>query len=743
MDPSEDLSALRPYRRTLQGLTETNGKFPTIDIQDAPNGGRYAIFSESSGGEDGSFIERSGLEVLKGGPLSRGAQERRDGILKSVRRAPARERTPLAADVKEQIDENPEDTFEVNIRLKRVGPGLTARLERAIARGATSTVAHYRAKRAELMTVKLREVSDAVAAFERKIQNAKGEVFDRGTARPAVLIAMTGRALRQVSKLPEIARISFPGEEGNLMPEGVDTQDFLNAHQVRQFKEETYDGEGAPGQGTSNDLHVVNLEGLEDDHPVFRESAHDSLSSSQRRISGRGVCDMYDCQKVNNFVGNEETEHGTNMAALILGDLYDDQDEDWTSTSNQEKRSGLAGEARLYAFHLNGGAGSPSQKITEAIQTLMNQNGFQAFASPHVMNMATFAPSDDPDCEGSSDMNSIVNDLFLDGVLTMKAAGNRGTAGGPGECTITSPGSAASVFTVGASEGLDGDWGDCDSPLEVRASLLAKRYSSIGGPSLSDWAEGRRRTIVDGIVYGCAERLPTDGPGSHAYDENQVHGTSISVASASGMALSFIDYYKQERNDDIDDPGYLFVNLLLMGDRLSQNGSYLTSGYDNWTGSGRLKFRMWNNRGMDSRWKFKDSYFCLDDGESRIVRVTSDSPNNTDMIKAVSFIFDPDHEYYGHFDHDLQPKVELKLYADGDLIEKDTAGSDNKRRVYADLTANKYNGAKIDLKWEGVNVPTDRESGGSNSIRVYYAYYYEDTARNDSNGPTLAEIAVG
>ena len=56
---------------------------------------------------------------------------------------------------------------------------------------------------------------------------------------------------------------------------------------------------------------------------------------------------------------------------------------------------------------------------------------------------------------------------------------------------------------------------------------------------------------------------------------------------------------------------------------------------------------------------------------------------------------------------------------------------DNKERVFS----RSVGGQAIELEIEGWDVKTDTTSCGSNSMKVYYMYFYEDGDRDDADGP--------
>jgi hypothetical protein len=66
----------------------------------------------------------------------------------------------------------------------------------------------------------------------------------------------------------------------------------------------------------------------------------------------------------------------------------------------------------------------------------------------------------------------------------------------------------------------------------------------------------------------------------------------------------------------------------------------------------------------------------------------------------------------------------------------DTDAWDNKARVY-DGAFERFNDVDdVFLELRGYRVTNDESICGENRALVYYAYFYEDNARNDSNGPS-------
>ena len=201
--------------------------------------------------------------------------------------------------------------------------------------------------------------------------------------------------------------------------------------------------------------------------------------------------------------------------------------------------------------------------------------------------------------------------------------------------------------------------------------------------------------------------------------------TSGATPTVSGAAALFRDWYLDAVGTDIDAPGLLYANLLLMGDRVDESGAYLNTGFDELTGAGRLRMRKYDY--LDGPADWDDGSFCVDDDTTYTIEVAPTGLDaDVDMIKAVIWWYD--HRHDSGVRHD-NLKLSLNRY-DEDLaaweIVRTSDNGDNKHRVYlADPTTGAYR-----LRVTGVDVTSDYEGCGTNSTRVYYAWVYEDLARD-------------
>jgi len=110
-------------------------------------------------------------------------------------------------------------------------------------------------------------------------------------------------------------------------------------------------------------------------------------------------------------------------------------------------------------------------------------------------------------------------------------------------------------------------------------------------------------------------------------------------------------------------------------------------------------------------------------------------PASVDAFKAVLFYYDWRHEQGTSID-----RVNLTLQKknpDGtwsDLIT-DTGDYDEKKRIFYNHF---YNDTYYRIRIQGESVTCDYCLCGTNSMRAVLAYFYEDSARDDADGPNAS-----
>ena len=178
----------------------------------------------------------------------------------------------------------------------------------------------------------------------------------------------------------------------------------------------------------------------------------------------------------------------------------------------------------------------------------------------------------------------------------------------------------------------------------------------------------------------------------------------------------------------IDNPGILFANLLLMGDGYDQTDNYMDYGYDNLYGAGRLRARKWDISGMDHPWEWATGWTCVGHGKVKTIPINGGYaiPWDINMMKAVIWWYDPRHDDDGTVDD-----IDISLFkTNGTWLAGSYSYHDNKERFIYDPS-----GLAVKLVIHGYSVTGDDTGCGSDSMKVFFAYYFEDTDRDDANGP--------
>lgn len=510
--------------------------------------------------------------------------------------------------------------------------------------------------------------------------------------------------VQSIAEMAVVASVNM-NSPGTRDAEIVGTQ-VLQGSQIKQFVDAGYDGEFAAN--TDVPFAVIEFDDYRDEHFLFRDT-----STNGARILSRTTCTSASCTSLLNFP-NPSTSVFTNAHAtidlgIIMGDLRDGQDPGQVTPVARVDRSGYAGEAWGHLYKTTASAGGMQRALDDVLTVA---------PIVRVVNMSLSAYSDDPKCTGQTPLNRDLNDMFELGTLVFKSAGNSGHASAS-DCTIGSPGAAIGAFTVGAhgnSEiGTEGD---------VRG---AKIFGSSARGGAGD--EGALRSIVDLTAFGYRSLLPWIAANDSYL--TIAGGTSFATPTVTAAAINFIDFYKRANNSNfVDNPGVLFANMLLMGDRQGESGK-LSTGFDALFGAGRMKMRLATAAGMDAPALWKTGWACVGDGAVFTVPVNSGAKLSAAVndFKAVLFWYDRRHETGAAIDD-----LDLELHTVGGTTPLKSSADqwDNKERVYHSAIG----GQAVELRIVGYNVTADVEGCGNNSQLVYYAYFYEDDARDDPEGPT-------
>lgn len=693
-----------PYRHPLQGAV-VKGQIVLHEIKGPTPTTRYAVGNTLTIDAEGAPGKlQSGVIILEREdftPEQRAlAEERRAAKRLLAAESPRR---VLAETLEAWLNTAPAaEAREVNVGLVRPEDytPLWTRLERAIALGLVETYADKERLRGQLMdeqrTLVAREQDRLLAAFNIPLEAVKG----RCSTSFCISLEVTPPLLTQLKQAPQIRRIDPLPSLANNELRG---REIEAGTQLSQFVDIGHDGWLATGARVK--VGVIEHQRFNVYHPGFLDSG-----GGGSRIASKRLCQGGSCSNVTDYEPSTSLDgrHATLVAGLVAGDLMDGQDSFLFSWDTRRDRSGYAREASIYLWRT-----PTDSNIDEGLSDV------SSYDIP-VLSMSIEDHDGDLSCLGNTVISSIVNDVFDSGTVTFFAAGNDHHTSST-DCTVDNPGSAIGAFVVG---GHTNNF-DTNTETHVRHGVIwvdSPEGSSRGGTS----SEGRR-TIVDVTAAACRK---------HLFDVNNGYiesgcGTSLSTPTAAGAAVDFITWYKDDHNDFIDDPGVLTSNMLLMGDRAAEAfGVKLTTKFSNLFGAGRLKMRMFGADGLDGPAQSGDFWTCVDDGETVYVNLNGGNPisSDVDALKFASFVFDRTHEdnLYSLADIDLSLQRSLDGVTWTSLPVYSDSWHDEKERIFHDDFSG---GFRWRVAVHGYDISADYTSCGSNSMRVYLAWFFEDSDR--------------
>lgn len=416
--------------------------------------------------------------------------------------------------------------------------------------------------------------------------------------------------------------------------------------------------------------------------------------------------------------------HVTAVASILVGDVTQDQDATVTGAAAQRERSGVARGATLV------GKNSAVRGTVETWATSVFQGDLINQSAHHLKN-----------CTGNTDWARTANIVYEDGVAWFNSMGNEGHSSTT-TCNAAGEAAALGVFAVSAER------------YDTGASTANIHSTNSRGGVGSSSANGRSRAIVgmsaptlfihpyaftasmvdcssNPLVYGL------DWPGTPDCGPEGFSFTSASTPVVAGAAALFRDHFLNVYNTYIEDPGVLYTNLLLMGDRHQEDGPpNYADDFDNLRGAGRLRLRTFDAIGLDNPAGWSTGDVCVD-SDTTVTLPASASPfdgqtlyADVNNIRVVSWWYDRrvDDGIFSH-DHD---NVDLRV------VRTDSSGGqtynstldDNRQRISVDSNVGS---SSFQIKFIGRDVTSDNEGCGTNSMKVYWAWKYEDDDSDDTD----------
>jgi len=486
---------------------------------------------------------------------------------------------------------------------------------------------------------------------------------------------------------------------------GLDGKELEDLYQTRHFNDDGYDGDGFT-------LAVVEGNG---------ERIHRSHFGFGGRVDNCQWVWPFGCNNINPTNQSSDGSHSTAVASILLGSIMDGEDTTYAPGTPRRQRSGLATGAAGVGFGT-----SNESFVADKILDL----------DIELSNHSWGSSSDDPACTGQTAKAQRWNSLFEAGHVVVTSSGNEGH-GNTNDCTTKNPGTGIGVLTVGAYE-VQGS---------SSASSFTRKYGSTsrGGTS----TEGGGRSIVD--LAGAARleypyphyQWPIDSGGNLYYygadwpnatpNPQRFCCTSAATPGVAGALTVYRDWFEAKVGSSVSDPGNLMAQALLMGDAAKSDGTgYRMSGWDRLWGAGKLRLRKFDEPGgLGAPYKWSTGKVCVANQQSTYVDIHSSLPAGVDVVKAVSFFYDYNHDTGGTLD-DVDLTLQYRIA--GSSIwwnaAQNTSG-DNKKRAIVDGPTT---GVQWRLRLHGTNVPSAGAipggcNGSSNYVMVDYAYMFESSTR--------------
>lgn len=590
----------------------------------------------------------------------------------------------------------------------------------------------------------LQQRAHATIQAQRDLFSMLGEVdfVSYDEILPCVTISATRNMITSIEQNSYVYRI-FVGLEISAQADGEGTWPAVKGavqHHIFRYNNDL--GSVAPTSGNqfSRLTAAVVDSGFADGHRAFKDN------STQSRIFKRYACSSTSCLSSSNLPG---AEHGTRVAGSLASDLMNGQDPAYTDYfTDQPARTSIASRAGLLlltAGQVNGTNQAFNRIIADGADVVNYSMGYDGETCDTISDLQNNFTVDKK-CRGELDAAKIrINLAYEDGIFVVKSAGNDGAGSANCQCMVTNPGDAEGAFPVAALRVIDGQNGEADSLVSNHALLRQARHASSsarGGGELGGFINTtRERTLIGMAAPTNHANTPScdDDTGSCDYSNLSEYnrtdpGTSFAAPVVAAASLLVKDMWisQQLPSTWLNNAGNMRTQMLLMGDRIdSDHVTRRTRGFSDRYGAGRLKLRHRSSMGLDAPAFASSGYIDIEDGEV-FERWLSPSgtaqalPAAVDYIKLVAWWFEDDTVV-------LTPHITMQLAVFDSsctytqVLPLSDASADTRKHIFKDG----LNSNCLRMRIIGTDVPP------GDTRRVFWAYYYEDDARDDPEGPTL------
>jgi len=404
-------------------------------------------------------------------------------------------------------------------------------------------------------------------AVEEEVQGLGGIVQVRLWLSNSLIVAVPSQALPQLLENSLIFGAYLPGNGQNEYGDGVDRRTAVHPTGMLAIR-------GATGHNANASI-PINIGVLE---TGFGTAANNNTINkthigwfdtpgANNRIQNTVVCDSTasGCASSPSAVGTSDT-HGTSVAAVASGGIMEGQDPAFPSTTEREKRSGLASDARIdyimaasppgfnpdhsinLLLGLEAAIGTPLSSGTVLHDDVVNMswgisNGCGSLCSYSFADSSAFSRAE-------------VDQAVEAGAVVIKSAGNRNDDCG-GTCNVTYPGMLQSVITAGGLDTLVGT-----NIHDVQLALSSSRGSIL---THSNDGTATTRPLIGLVLPSVAELYLAETPSTY-HTIAAVKGTTLSAALLTSLAAVTREHWNS-LNPAIGSNAWLInATLLAMGD---------------------------------------------------------------------------------------------------------------------------------------------------------------------------------
>ncbi|GEM_PF-2450475 len=400
------------------------------------------------------------------------------------------------------------------------------------------------------------------------VRRLGGEERSRNWLVHSVVAAVPAGRLAELAESPDVRGLSLDSDRsGTDAYSGLETRNGMN---VQSLLDDAVDAQQGGGAGGEVRLGIIESQGgsTTPNYPNVGHVGFRDWANGPNRWVSVDDCSGGTCVTRTGTTAGDT--HATRVSWIAAGSIDQGQDAGVTRTIERRRRSGVAVEAALYSYRIDG-----ASALAAALQTTIVDG-------VDIANFSGWVWTED--CEGNYDgdrggVNAALTNATAAGVLFVKSAGNYDSGETTVGCRIGYPGWRTEAFVVGGV-----DTSDESTPYGCTGMY---GLSKLGG--MPHQQNGVNRSAAGIDVLAPAHISYHFAAGTNGYDatySNANGGTSYSTPIVSGTAALVKEHLMDWLG--LGEPGRIASALLAMGDGMDGGGSIGEPRADDFSGFGRL-----------------------------------------------------------------------------------------------------------------------------------------------------------